>query len=183
MSEIFKQSETPTRENHSKITGSKTNAKVFQLRPPFGIDDQSQIYATFKASRLNPAPAVKPSLSFRKIKPIPREYEVNPTMKTMYQYQFNDSADTKLGYCGNQSVEDLHQQFKRCQQRAKTAVELYNLSLPELPPRKYRSDYSRRISEYAAEISYVGSKFILNNIHDHSNCGRVPKKCIHYIEF
>lgn len=183
MIENIKQSEASVSANHSKITVSKPNVKVFELRPPFGIDDQSQNLATFKASRLNPTVAGRPKLAFRKLRPISREYEVNPNMKTMYQYQFNDTADVKLGYCANKSVESLNEQFKRTQQRSKIAVELFKLSLPEAPPRKYRSDYSRRITEYAAEISYVGSKFILNNIHDHSKCGRVPKNCIHYIEF
>lgn len=118
------------------------------------------------------------------LKPIQRrEYEVNPTMKTMYQYQYSDPADVRLGHCDNRSIESRNEHFKRCQKHGRDFVELFKLRLPEPPPRKYKSDRSKRVSEYTAEISYVGAKILSSRIHDHSQCGRLPKNCVHYIEF
>ncbi len=182
MNEILKQSKEFFPANHPKITGSKTTIdRTYSLRPPFGIDDHLQILARFKASRQNAVAIVNPS--FRKRRIPRREFEVNPNMKTMYQYQYNDTADEMLGYCDNRSIESLNEYFKRCQQNAKNMLELHKLGMPELPPRKYRSDYNKRVSEYTAEIGYVASKFVSYKIHDHSKCGRLPRKCVHYIEF
>lgn len=182
MNEIFQHCENSVSTKQSKITGSKINEKQYVLRPPFGIDDPCHMLARFKASRQNASTSEDWSWSRRK-RVIPRQYEVNPNMKTMYQYHYNDTGDDRLGYCDQRSIEALHQQFKRSQQRQKNLRELFHLRMPEAPPRKYRSDYSKRISEYSAEISYVASKFTSNKIHDHTKCGRLPKHCVHYIEF
>lgn len=179
MNEILNQTNKLVTVNQSKISGSKENV----LRPPFGVDDPFEMLARFKASRHSPTTTIDSSHAYRKKRIQPRQFEVNPNMKTMYQYQFNDSADLRLGYCDERSVEDLNRQFKRCQQSQRNMWELFKLNTPELPPKKYRSDYNKRISEYAAEICYVGSKFLSNKIHDHSSCGRLPKHCVHYIEF
>lgn len=179
---MFGQSNEFALTTQRKIIGSN-NGKKYTLQPPFGIDDHFQILAAFKASRQKPPVVASPTHSKRK-KSIPtREFEYNPNMKTMYQYQYNDTGDVRQGYCDNRSVESLNEYFKRCQQSGRNLRELFKLRSPDLPPLKYRSDHSNRISEYAAEISYVGSKIFSSHIHDHSKCGRLPKNCVHYIEF
>lgn len=183
MNEMFGQSKEFVSTNQSKITGSPINKRENTLRPPFGIDDPFQILARFKASRQKSVSTGNSShlRSTRRIPP--REYEVNPNMKTMYQYHFNDTGDVSRGHCDNRSIQSLNEDFKRCQMNCKNLLELFKFNEPELPPRKYRSDRNKRISEYAAEIGYVGAKIISHNLHDHSKCGRLPKNCVHYIEF
>lgn len=180
---MFRQDEESVPANQSKKNSdsSITSKREFTLRPPFGIDDQTQVLARFRASR--PRPPVDPLHSRRRKRIPPIEFEVNPNMKTMYQYQFNDPADERLGFCDNRSIESLNNHFKRCQRHQRNVMEAIKMHLPELPPRKYRSDRNKRVSEYTAEISYVGAKIMSNKIHDHSQCGRLPKNCVHYIEF
>lgn len=183
MSLMFRQSKEYDLTFQSQISDTVSNRRKYIFRPPFGVDDHFQTLAMFKANRQKPLGHTKlPRLSEKKrITAI--EYELNPHMKTMYQYQFNDTADVRLGRCDNRSVECRNKDFRSCQRRGIVAIELCKLSLPELPPRKFRSDRSKRVTEYAAEINYVGSKIISNRIHDHSTCGRLAKHCVHYIEF
>lgn len=180
MNEMFEQSKEFVSTNQEKISGGIANQRDYSLRPPFDVDDQLQILATYKANHrkqiVNAVPRSKKRIP-------PREFEINPNMKTMYQYHFNDTADARLGYCEQRSIESRNVYFKRCQQHEKNLVELGKFNMTPPPPRKYRSDWNQRISEYAAEISYVGSMFIRNRIHDHSSCGRLAKNCVHYIEF
>lgn len=179
---MFRQSKEYVLAFQSQNSDNTTNRKEHILRPPFGVDDRFQTLAKFKASRQNPIVITRiPRLSEKKR--IPRkEYETNPNMKTMYQYHYNDTGDVRLSECDNRSVESLNKHFKSCQRRGIIAIELFNLRMPEAPNRKYRSDTNKRISEYAAEICYVGTKITKNRIHDHSMCGRLQKNCVHYIE-
>lgn len=176
-------SEQQSSSKQSKICSNGNECTVSRLRAPFSTEDQSNVLTTFKNSRQKPNAIANPPRLFP-LKPIPpREYEINPTMKTMYQYQFNDAADVRLGHCDNRSIESRNKYFKRCQKHGQDFVELFKLHMPEPPPRKYRSDRNKRVSEYTAEISYVGAKIMSNRIHDHTQCGRLPKYCVHYIEF
>lgn len=171
-----------TSSKQSKICSNTTNGcTLSRLRAPFSTEDQSNVLTTFKNSRQKSNDDIANPLRLFPLKPKPpREYEINPRMKTMYQYQYNDAADVRLGYCDNSSIEKRNEHFKRCQKHGR---ELCKLRMPEPPPRKYRSDRNKRVSEYTAEISYVGAKFMTARIHDHSQCGRLPKNCVHYIEF
>lgn len=113
---------------------------------------------------------------------IPRDYEVNPRMKTMYQYHFNDKGDAILGYCDNRTVAERINYFKNCQ---RVQADLHR-SIKEGGTsgiRRYKSDYNTRISEYMAETSFIGAKIMKNRIHDHTKCGTIPCRCIHYIDF
>lgn len=113
---------------------------------------------------------------------IPRDYEVNPRLKTMYQYHFNDKGDTLLGYCDNRTIAQRIEYFRNCQ-RAQADLHQSIKDNGTSGIRRYRSDYNKRITEYMAETSFIGAKIMKNRIHDHSKCGTLPSRCIHYIDF
>lgn len=117
----------------------------------------------------------------RKLVKTPKELEVNPKLKTMYQYQFNDTANARLGYTDTRSITERIQYLKRSQKLQNDLMEDKRKTI-KYPPLKYRSDKNQRISEYMAEISYIGGKIMSSKIHDHSKCG-TPPKCVHYISF
>lgn len=113
---------------------------------------------------------------------IPRDYEINPRMKTMYQYHFNDSADTILGYCDNRSIPERMTYFRNSQRVQDDLLQAI-INGAKGSVRRYRSNYDKRISEYMAETSFIGGKILKNRIHDHSKCGKSESRCIHYIDF
>lgn len=118
----------------------------------------------------------------RKLVKTPKELESSSELKTMYQYQFNDTANARFGRADNRSITERIQYFKRSQ---KLQNDLINDRKKEIkyPPRKYRSDKNQRISEYMAEISYIGGKIMASRLHHHSKCGEPRMKCEHYIKF
>lgn len=113
---------------------------------------------------------------------IPRDYEVNPRLKTMYDYHFNDTGDAILGYCDNRTIPERLYYFKNCQ-RVQDDLLLAIKEGGKSKIRRYKSDYNKRISEYMAETSFIGKKILRNRIHDHSNCGKIESRCVHYINF
>lgn len=119
--------------------------------------------------------------SRRKLVKTPKELEVNPNLKTMYQYQFNDTANARLGYTNTRSITERIQYLKRSQKLQNDLID-DRRKKNNYPPRKYRSDKNQRISEYKAEISYIGGKIMSSKIHDHLKCAS-PSKCVHYINF
>lgn len=113
---------------------------------------------------------------------IPRDYEVNPRLKTMYQYHYNDKADALLGYCDNRTISERIDYFKNCQRVQNDlfdAIKFGGMS----GIRRHRSDYNKRITEYMAETSFIGENIMKNRIHDHSKCGTLASRCVHYIDF
>lgn len=113
---------------------------------------------------------------------IPRDYDVNARMKTMYQYHFNDSGDTLLGYCDNRTVTERITNFRNCQRVQDDLLQaIKNGGRGSI--RRYKSNYNKRISEYMAETSFIGGKIIKSRIHDHSQCGASASRCIHSIDF
>lgn len=113
---------------------------------------------------------------------IPRDYEVNPRLKTMYQYHFNDKGDTILGYCDNRTIAQRIDYFKNCQRAQADLHEAIKIGGTS-GIRRYRSDYNKRMTEYMAETSFIGAKIMKSRIHDHSKCGTLASKCVHYIDF
>ncbi len=113
---------------------------------------------------------------------VPRDYETNPKMKTMYHYHFNDSGDTILGYCDNRPIMERNRYFKSCH-RAQDDFFQAIKNGGKNGIRRYRSDYSKWISEYMVETSFVGGKILKHRIHDHTACGKSANRCIHYIDF
>lgn len=116
-------------------------------------------------------------------KVIQKDYNVSPRLKTMYQYHFNDTADGRLGDCDNRSIEERLKYFKRREKLQNDLLYEIKHRLDPPPPRKYRSDYSKRVTEYMAETSYVGAVIMKCRIHDHSKCGPTPRRCVHYLNF
>lgn len=113
---------------------------------------------------------------------IERDYEINPRMKTMYQYHFNDNADKILRYCDNRTVNERIDYFKNLQRVQDDMLqEIRNGSKSSI--RRYRSNYNKRITEYMAETSFIGAKIMKSRIHDHSKCGKSASRCVHYIDF
>lgn len=113
----------------------------------------------------------------------PKELEANSDLKTMYQYQFNDTANARFNSVDTRSITERNEYFKRSQ---KLQNDLLNDRKKEIkyPPRKYRSDKNQRISEYMAEISYIGGKIMSSRLHHHAKCGQPPRmKCEHYVKF
>lgn len=113
---------------------------------------------------------------------IPRDYEINPRMKTMYHYHFNDSADALLGYCDNRTIAERNVYFKNCQRVQDDLLQAIR-SGGNGSVRRYQSNYNKRISEYMAETSFIGGKILKSRIHDHSKCGKSACRCVHYIDF
>lgn len=113
---------------------------------------------------------------------IPRDYEVNPRMKTMYQYQFGDSGDAILGYCDNRSILERNRYFKNSQRVQNDLLQVIRNG-GKGSVRRYKSNYSKRISEYMAETSFIGGKILKSRIHDHSKCGASASRCVHNIDF
>lgn len=113
---------------------------------------------------------------------IPRDYEVNPRLKTMYQYHYNDKADALLGYCDNRTVSERISYFRNCQRVQNDLFEAIKFGGMS-GIRRYKSNYNKRISEYMAETSFIGAKIMQNKIHDHSKCGSLASRCVHYIDF
>lgn len=113
---------------------------------------------------------------------ISRDYEVNPRLKTMYQYHFNDIGDTILGYCDNRTIAQRIEYFKNCQRAQIDRHESFKFGGTS-GIRRYRSDYNKRMTEYMAETSFIGAKIMKSRIHDHSKCGTLASKCVHYLNF
>lgn len=113
---------------------------------------------------------------------IPRDYDFNPRMKTMYRYQFNDSGDARLGYCDNRTTAERITFFRNCQRVQDDLLQsIKNGGKSSI--RRYKSDYNKRVSEYMAETSFIGGKILKSHIHDHSKCGTSAGRCVHYIDF
>lgn len=113
---------------------------------------------------------------------IPRDYDVNPRLKTMYQYHYNDKGDALLGYCDNRTVQERIRYFKNCQRvQDDLLISIKEGNMSGI--RRYRSNYNHRISEYMAETSFIGAQIMKNRIHDHSKCGTLVSRCVHYIDF
>lgn len=113
---------------------------------------------------------------------IPRDYEVNPRLKTMYHYHFNDSGDKILGFCDNRTIAERHAYFRSCERNSEDLLRSFKKG-GRGNVRRYKSDYSRRISEYMAETSFIGEKILKSRIHDHSKCGLSQSRCVHHIDF
>lgn len=113
---------------------------------------------------------------------IAKDYEINPRLKTMYQYHYNDSADALLRYCDNRTITERIAYFRNCQ---RVQEDLYQTIKDGAKGkiRRYRSNYNKRMSEYMAETSYIGGKILKSKIHDHSKCGSTAGRCVHYIDF
>lgn len=125
---------------------------------------------------------IKETVTVPKRPVIPRDYDINPRLKTMYSYHFNDTGDAILGYCDNRSQAERHRYFKNCQKLQNDLMEaIKNRNRSHI--NIYRSNRNKRITEYMAETSYIGGKIMSNRIHDHSNCGKTPNRCVHYIDF
>lgn len=112
----------------------------------------------------------------------PKELETNPKMKTMYQYQFNDTANARFGCSDTRTITERIQYFKRSQKLQNDLIDDRKKEI-KYPPRKYRSDKNQRISEYMAEISYIGGKIMSSRLHNHKKCGQPRMKCEHYVKF
>lgn len=124
---------------------------------------------------------VKATVVVPKNSVIARDYDVNPRLKTTYQHYFNGTADALLGYCDNRTFAQRISYFRNCQRAQDELLFAMKNGMYSIP--KYRSDYNKRISEYMAEISFVGAKIIKSRIHDHSKCGPSSRKCVHYMDF
>lgn len=118
----------------------------------------------------------------RKTVNTPKELETNPKMKTMYQYQFNDTANARLGCSDSRTITERIEYLRRSQKLQNDLIDDRKRAI-KYPPRKYRSDKNPRISEYMSEISYIGGKIMSSRLHDHSKCGEPRMKCKHYIQF
>lgn len=118
----------------------------------------------------------------RKLVKTPRELETNPKPKTMYQYQFNDTANARFECTDNRTITERIEYFKRSQKLQNDLIDDSKRDI-KYPAPKYRSDKNVRISEYMAEISYVGAKIMSSRMHDHSKCGQPRMKCEHFIKF
>lgn len=105
-----------------------------------------------------------------------KDYLVNPRVWTTYQQHFNSSADLRLGYCDNRSIDERHRYFKSCQKLQEDLAQSFK---SKGVSRKYNSNHNQRISEYMAQTSYLGGAIIKSGIHNHSKCP--TKRCTHFI--
>lgn len=111
---------------------------------------------------------------------IQKDYVVNPRVETTYQQHFNNTANLRLGYCDNRSIEERHRFFKESKRRQDDLLQsIKSKSVSNY--RRYKSDCRQRISEYMAETSYIGGAIMNSNIHNHSKCP--SKQCTHFIKF
>lgn len=111
---------------------------------------------------------------------IQKDHIVNPRVETTYQQHFNNTADLRLGYCDNRSIEERHRCFKESKRRQDDLLQsIKSKSVSNY--RRYKSDCRQRISEYMAETSYIGGAIMNSGIHNHSKCP--SKHCTHFIKF
>lgn len=113
---------------------------------------------------------------------VPRDYEINPKLKTMYHYQYNDSGDMALGFCDNRTITERNRYFKNMH-RAQNDLLLKIKNGSGSGIRRYRSNYDKIISEYMAETSFIGWKILKSRIHDHTKCGNTSSRCVHFVDF
>lgn len=121
---------------------------------------------------------VKIIKSLTRIGVVQQDYMSNPRVQTTYQQHFNRTADLRLGYCDNRSIEERHRDFKnqkRLQDDLLQSIKSRNVS----SHRRYNC--RQRISEYMAETSYVGEVIMKSGIHNHLKCP--SKHCTHFITF
>lgn len=111
---------------------------------------------------------------------IQKDNTINPRIQTTYQRHFNNTADSRLGYCNNTSIAERHRYFKSCQ-----SLQDHSLQITKLrnvaSAGKYKSDKKRRISEYMAETSHIGGAIMKSGIHNHLKCRN--RNCTHFITF
>lgn len=111
---------------------------------------------------------------------IQKDFIANPRVQTTYQHHFNRTADLRLGYCDNRSIEERHRYFKnqsKLQDELFQSIKAKNVS----NHRRYKNNCRQRISEYMAETSYVGEAIMKSGIHNHLKCP--SKHCTHFITF
>lgn len=153
----------------------------------FSAEPQAIYHSEEKVLRKNPKDRsnqtdqpVKTVKSLPRIGVVQKDYIVNPRVQTTYQQHFNHTADLRLGYCDNRSIEERHRYFKN-QKKIQTDL-LQSMKEKNVANyRKYKMNSRQRISEYMAETSYVGNAIMKSGIHNHLKCP--SKRCTHFITF